>query len=330
MIETLHGSCVPDTLPVIRIGDVHEEESPVGWLVEHLWAHAAVGWIAGTPKACKSWLALELAVSVASGTPCLGRFEVMARGPVLVYLAEDALAQVRERVLGLCAHRGIDIGALDLHAITAPSLRLDTVRDQERLARTVRALSPRLLILDPLVRLHRLDENSAAEVSALLSFLRELQRTFNLSLVLVHHTRKNVLAGAQPGQALRGSGDFHAWSDSALYLRRKRDELTLTTEHRSHSAPESLSLRLVLDPAPHLEIVEGAENEPPTPTLATGPALGERVMAQLRAEDTLTRATLRQRLGVKNERLGRALNQLESAGEIERSSVGWQLRAHGA
>jgi hypothetical protein len=42
-------------------------------------------------------------------------------------------------------------GRLDLHVISAPVLRIDTLEDQARLADTLDALPPPLLILDPLV-----------------------------------------------------------------------------------------------------------------------------------------------------------------------------------
>jgi hypothetical protein len=56
-------------------------------------------------------------------------------------------------------------------------------------------------------RLHGIDENSASEVAELLAFIRSLQRQLDLSVILVHHTRKNAPGGAAAGQALRGSGD---------------------------------------------------------------------------------------------------------------------------
>ena len=56
-------------------------------------------------------------------------------GPVLVYLAEDALAVVRERIEGMARHRGIDITEVEIHVITAPTLRLDRNRDGTRLGR---------------------------------------------------------------------------------------------------------------------------------------------------------------------------------------------------
>jgi len=58
--------------------------------VEQLWGASSVGLIGGAPKCSKTWLGLDLALSVATGTPCLGHYAVPEPGPVLVYLAEDA------------------------------------------------------------------------------------------------------------------------------------------------------------------------------------------------------------------------------------------------
>jgi hypothetical protein len=220
----------------------------------------------------------------------------------------------------LAKHHGVPLAALDLHVITEPAIRLDLARDQVRLQKTVRSLSPRLLVLDPLVRLHRLDENSANEVSGLLSYLRGLERELGVALVLVHHTRKNASPGIEAGQGLRGSGDFHAWSDSSLYLRRLRGNLLLTVEHRSARAPEPVGLRLVGDDDAHLEVVDRASQD-----AVSGPAtLEQRVLDALEAGDPLTRGALRARVSVKNERLGPVLTQLEREGLIERRAEGWR------
>jgi hypothetical protein len=94
-----------------------------------------------------------MALSVATGTACLGKYAVPEPGPVLVYLAEDALPVVRERVEGMAKYRGLDLGQVEIHVITAPTLRLDRDRDRARLWETTKRLRPRLLVLDPLVRL---------------------------------------------------------------------------------------------------------------------------------------------------------------------------------
>jgi general secretion pathway protein A len=55
------------------------------WLITGLWSEEAVGIVGGEPKCCKSFLALDMAVSVAAGTPCLRRFPVTHAGRVLLY-----------------------------------------------------------------------------------------------------------------------------------------------------------------------------------------------------------------------------------------------------
>jgi RecA-family ATPase len=200
----------PQSLPVVRAAELKQTLPDTRWLIESLWAEGGVGLIGGTPKSLKSWLGLEMAVSVATGTACLGRFPVRSPGPALVYLAEDAPTVVRERLLALCLVRSIALDNLDVRVITAPSLRIDLKTEQEKLKETIALHRPRLLVLDPFVRLHRIDENQAQEVAPLLDFLRTLNRTYEIAIVLVHHTRKSG-SGSQSGQALRGSSDFHAW-----------------------------------------------------------------------------------------------------------------------
>lgn len=317
-----HTKDAEECFPVVRVCDLAVENAETRWLIEDLWGACAVGLIGGQPKCLKSWLALEMAVSVASGTPCLGRYAVTDPGPTLIYLAEDSLPAVRERIAALALHRGVDLEQLPVHVITAPSMRVDLARDQMRLMKTVRQVRPRLLVLDPLVRIHRLDENSSADVSGFLAYLRELERELHVAIVLVHHTRKNVTAGRAAGQSLRGSGDFHAWSDSGLYLRRTRGgDLLVTVEHRSAPAPEPLALRLEIEPQPHLRVLDRVSESAAAP----GKTLEERICEVLAASGALTRDKLRQELAVQNARLGRALERLTSDKRIERNDNGWSV-----
>jgi hypothetical protein len=292
-----------------------------------------VGFVAGHPKLGKTWLALDLALSVATGTPCLDTYAVAEPGGVLVYLAEDPPAAVRQRLAGLCRHRGLDLETVALHVITAVSLRLDQRDDRRRLEEVVGRLRPRLLVLDPLVRLHRLDENRSDEVSELLSFLRTLQRAHDLAIVVVHHMRKG--GARRGGQALRGSSDLHAWTDSALYLQARRGATVLSAEHRAAPALGPIEVRLVVqdDPStsPHLEVVRGHTAAASTPTCTApaapaAPGLPERLRSLLQATPRpLTRVELRARLRVNNQRLGQVLEDLHGRGLLTRTARGWQI-----
>lgn len=306
-------------LPVIRVGEIPPEENAQRWLVEELWGDSSVGVIGGAPKCSKTWLGLDLALSVATGTDCLCRYTVPQPGPVLIYLAEDALPIIRERVAGMARHRGLDLQRVDVHVITASTLRLDRAPHRQRLFDTAKRLRPRLILLDPLVRLHGIDENNAGEVAGLLAYFRSLQRELDVSVVLVHHTRKNAGGGAAAGQGLRGSSDLHAFGDSNLYIRRSRDRLVLSTEHRAAPASQPVTLQLVsTDPqTTHLEAI-AVQDEDRRSTL------NERVLAMLPEGTVLTRSKLRVMLSVKNERLGEALETLEQSGQICRTPTGWK------
>ena len=297
------------------------------WLIEQLWSHQAVGIIGGEPKSCKSFLALGMAVAVASGSACLGRFAVPQTGRVLLFSAEDALHIVRARLQGICAYHGVDLHTLDLWVITQPVIRLDCERDRALLDRTVQQIAPRLLVLDPLVRLHRVDENQSAAIAPLLASLRELQRKHRCAVALVHHARKGA-GSVRAGQALRGSSELHAWGDSNLYVRRHKERLSLSVEHRAHRSSEPLSLQLKIDVnsialiATDAESVDEAESQN-----ATRNASGkERVMAVLgRFHHPIRLRSLRDACQMRAESLLRLLHDLVESGEVIRTDSGWSL-----
>ena len=310
--------------PAHRLADRPEQQN---WLVTSLWADQAVGIIGGEPKCCKSFLALDLAVAVAAGTPCLRRFPVPRPGRVLLYPAEDALHVVRRRLDGICAAAGRSLNTLDVQVITAPTLRLDLDADRARLDDTVAALKPRLLVLDPFVRLHRIDENASGDVAPLLAFLRDLQRRHAVAVAVVHHARKGASA-IRACQALRGSSEFHAWGDSNLYLRRDGEErIILTAEHRAAAAIPSVTLALTQRAdALALEPVQPHGQPEPEPTPSS---IDERIVAALAGADgPRPFAELRACCRVRTATLYTRLAAMTAAGRIVKAGDGYRLAGH--
>jgi AAA domain len=311
-----------NALPVQRASQLECSGPQTQWLVEELWTDQAVGILGGEPKCCKSFLALDVAVSVASGAACLRQFPVRRSGPVLLFPAEDSLAVVRQRLEGITAAAQVPFGSLPVQVITAPSLRLDAEPDRQRLSRTVQEQRPVLLILDPLIRLHRVDENDATQIAALLSYLRQLQRQFHLAVMLVHHARKDSQA-SRPGQALRGSSELHGWGDSNLYMRRKGSQLTLSTEHRAAPSRDHIPLQLAASgSAVALKIMETSSVEP-----EAAPSTTERVrqaLAQVR--EPIPVQQLQKLCGIRTAKVCSALAELSAQGEVVRDSRGYQLK----
>jgi hypothetical protein len=279
----------------------------------------------GEPKCCKSFLALDIAVAVAAGIPCLRRFGVRRAGRVLLFAAAHALDIVRRRLDGICQAAGVALADLDILVITARTVRLDIEADRRSLAETVARLKPRLLVLDPFVRLHRIDENASGEVAPLLAYLRDLQRRRNIAVLVVHHARKGA-GGVRAGQALRGSSEFHAWGDSNLYLRRDGDgdQLSLTVEHRAAPPLGPMAVALAQrGPALALEIVDRPEQAPAS---AAPSPLDDRIVAALAAADApMPFPELRERCRVRAATLYQRLAELSAADRIVKTDTGYRL-----
>jgi hypothetical protein len=310
--------------PVRRVHEVEARSSERRWLVDELFASSSVGLLGGPPKAFKTWVAAELALAVASGAPAFGRFAVPDPGPVLFFGAEDPPPDLRTRFDGIARARRLDLAAVPLLLLDVAQLRLDDASHLDRLRRTVALHAPRLLVLDPFVRLVAgLDENSARDVSAVLGALRTLQREHDVTILLVHHMRKSP--AAHPSQQLRGSGDFSAWLDSGLYLTRDGDDRVLVVEHRSAPAPSPFRLRLVPGDTPHLQIQDSHRADASAP--ASDPLqahIVERLQAAPRPQPT---QTLRDALRVRNADLLAALRSLAKRGLVTKTAHGWTLAA---
>jgi hypothetical protein len=295
----------------VRAGELARITAPLAWIVDGLFLEAGAGILGGAPKTGKSFFALDLCVAIASGTACADRFRVLAPGPVVVLCAEDPNAVVTARLTALSRARGRALGDLPIEVLV-DSVRLPDGLD--RLEATLAALRPKLLLLDPLIRLHRADENSASEMSVILDGLRNLARSSRTAILLAHHTRKAAAGNA--GVGLRGSSDLHAF-----YLRKLGHDgvLELKVEHRAAAPPPPLRLKLVVDddaPTARFMVADREQQEDPT---------AGRVLALIvGAAEPLSSSALRQKLGVRNQVVADALRVLAEAGRIRRAGRdGW-------
>ena len=300
-------------LPTRRPAELEDRPPERQWLVDGLWGRQAVGIVGGEPKCGKSFLALDLAVAVAAGVPCLRRFPAAQPGPVLMFAAEDAGHIVRRRLQGIAAAAGADFEALDIAVIDVPVLRLDHRPDRQRLVETVERHAPRLLVLDPLVRLHGVDENAVAEIAPILGFLRDVQRRSGAAVLLVHHARKS--GSSRPGQALRGSSELHAWGDSNLYLRRRDGKIVMTVEHRAAPGLADVGIELADDgqgPALRLQqqVPDDAGPKRPTPEERVVRALAE-------ADAPLSQRQIRERAATRPATVAEALRKLVRKERVE-------------
>jgi hypothetical protein len=309
-------------LPYLKATELEDKAKEASWLIDGLWGEEAVGILGGEPKCCKSFLSLDMAVAISSGQPCLGRYRVANPGLVLLYAAEDSPRIVKNRLIGVAAARGVSLAACDIQVITSERLRLDQQSDIDALSETVAALRPRLLILDPFVRLHRIDENSSSEVAVILGNLRQMQKRHKTSILVVHHAKKSG-GGMRAGQALRGSSEFHAWGDSNLYMRRSAsNQLSLSIEHRAAASRPGIPIalveageRLALEVQDAGEVVAAVKLTP-----------AERIKQTLNGQPSpMSLSAIRDACGIRMATLCEVIKEQLEAGHVTRTGQGYSL-----
>jgi len=174
--------------------------------------------LAGRPKVGKSWLALQIALAVASGGYALG--ESVEQGPVLYLALEDPPRRLEERM----TKQG---WTGDLPAEFMP---LDKFQRQiadlgdgggERLARQIELKGYRFVAIDTLSRSVYGDQNDVAEMTLALTPIQEMAHSLNCAVLLVDHHRKTRGADLDAITDILGSTAKGAMADTAWGLYRE-------------------------------------------------------------------------------------------------------------
>jgi len=204
--------------------------------------YAGVSLLAGKPKQGKSWLALELALAVASGRPALGALPVRS-GHVLLLALEGGEQRLQEQ-LGRLLGGAPPPDQLDYCEAWAP-LAEGGLGDLRDWLDSVPA--PRLIVIDTLKRVRAREERGrslyAQDYEALAPLADLLQRYPGVTALVVHHTRKGE--STDPLDLISGSTGLTGAVDGALVIQRSRTstEATLTVVHRDAREDRTLTLR---------------------------------------------------------------------------------------
>lgn len=195
--------------------------------------------LAGTAKIGKSWMMLDLAISVASGTPFLGK--PVRQAGVLYLCLEDTEERIRDRM-----HELVDEPPDDLYFSTSSdrlgSGFISSVRDMLRDHRSIE-----LVIVDTLQLVRGSDDGSGGGVYSKdyeeLSKIKELADLNGKSLIAVHHLRKNPDRD-DPFNEISGSTAMSGASDTNIVLKRAEGMKTAVMHLRGRDIEEH---KLVLE-----------------------------------------------------------------------------------
>ncbi|MBI5020550.1 MAG: AAA family ATPase [Ignavibacteriales bacterium] len=184
----------------------------------------------GQPKAKKTFLCLNMGLAIAQGKSFAG-FKIPGAQKVLFLSAEGGYYPIRDRIKTMVTdikeeHRN------NFKMCFNARLNLMVEEDLDLIVEHIDAYKPKVLIIDPFVRFHDNDENSASEMSKVLGNIRHLIEQYNLSIILVHHAGKDNTRG------LRGSSAIVGEYDSSIHIANSGETSSLSFDMRHVKTPE--------------------------------------------------------------------------------------------
>lgn len=226
----------------------------VPFLVEGLWPEGALGFIASPPKKGKTWIALGLALSVATGSDYLGAFKVTEPRSVLYVALEGHRAAIEARIAVLARGLGLDpreqIERLAI-AYKPRGVNLAEPRWSEALLEAALGCGAKLVIVDVLRSAARIKENDASEFAALAFNLSPLAHA-GIGTALLHHFTKLSETSKErtPMERMSGSGAMGGVLDVGIYITGSEDDarrLRIEFDCRDVASPRPLSVELAGD-----------------------------------------------------------------------------------
>lgn len=172
--------------------------------------------ITGQEGIGKSLLVMQLATHIARGQPWLG-FDVPHALPVLLVQKELPNTELQTRLRTQLSN---DPAPPGMYIVEDPwDLYLDSQGNETVLDEAIRGIKPRVIILDPLMELHAINENSNSEVAQVV--VRPVRRWmgWGCSVVIVHHHSKpNEEFPRQGTSRVRGASALSGAADCNLQL----------------------------------------------------------------------------------------------------------------
>lgn len=243
--EEMDGDTVERPDPQ-RLGFLLKNIKKPKYLVQGVLTEGACGFIAGEPKCYKSWVGLDLALSVSTGADFLGHFRIQDPGPVLYIQEEDPAPTLKSRSAKIWVNKSTDKFELIKNEDEAGLYWLPPEQDEsfdpninayiqnglvlsnsawqlwldETLSKGMDGEPYRLVIIDTLMMTAgEVDENRSQEMTTkIFKPLKTLSRKHNVAIQVIHHMGKSDKA--RPGQRMLGAVANHAWAEDSMYLTR--------------------------------------------------------------------------------------------------------------
>ena len=310
----------------------------VHWMVEDWLPDKSITFLISPPESYKTWILLDLAVSVSAGVPFLGRYQVNDKGPTMIIQQEDShtgltdrLALIVEQKLGATADIDGDVWQVpcmpDLPIYVHPSrmLRFDNKKVLEELEKQIEAIKPKVIMIDPLYSTTAQVDNYMADLANQMMILKTWRDKYGCSFVIAHHSKKNLDPDSTAREDSWGSQFLNAFLEAGWQVRRNprlaQNEIVVRRHSKVMGNQSPISLTFDISTKyPMKYKVTANQYQAPEHTDNRQPAQAN--LLDLLQENPLSQGDICSKTGKSRSTISRQMRQLEAAGMVEKMPDG--------
>ncbi len=252
-------SVAAHTLDLFTIENLRRFPSPEWLLTDHIHKQD-VAVLYGPPGSGKSFLALDWALSIATGLPWLGHHHT-AQAPIL-YMAGEGAPSICKRVNAWMAHHRVtDLSAAYFHLRPLPLREEEVIHAIESTLENFMAMDevvglyPGLLVVDTLSQFFSGGDEVSPDMTQFVNNMRTLSQATGMAILIVHHS--NATGKRERGHSsLRGNVEV-MFNVDAIEPAGQIIGLTLTNDKQKDD-PRVQSLKLSLEPLGNSLVVSPA------------------------------------------------------------------------
>jgi hypothetical protein len=224
------------------------ENEEIDWLIPGVIQRGANGFFAGTPKAAKSFVCVDMCLSLATATPWLG-FDVPFPVKTGLVTREDNPQLTRWRMRRLFSGKDCLPNYLNNLWVNSRQQTSEMFLDKEEnvvdLIAAIRSRELEIVFLDVFNVLHGAEENDNTAMRKILNKCRRIQDESGAAIGIVHHLNKEVVGSVT--QRLRGASAIAGYAEWIIGISLK-DEAERTRqadfEMKVSAPPESFEFKI--------------------------------------------------------------------------------------
>ena len=312
------------------------------WLVQDWLPDKSITFLVSPPESYKTWILLDLAVSISTGLPFLGQAKVNKTGAAMIIQQEDShgglterLALIAEQKMGVTVNLGKDMWQIpcipDLPIYIHPSrmLRFDNEKVLKELEEQIKLIKPKVILIDPLYSTTSGVDNYMADLANQMMILKTWRDKYGCSFVISHHSKKNLDPDSTAREDSWGSQFLNAFLEAGWQVRRNQKLAPNEVVVRRHSkvmgnqAPISLTFDISTTYPMKYQVTARQYETSNTPA----PAPAQAYILEAFGEREFSQKDVVNATGKSPSTVSRQIKQLEATGAIEKMPNGkWRRK----